>query len=100
MLRIVPGERAEAARRRSALGVTMTDQPPPDGGIAAEHDLAAERPARPARPAGARWRARRIPLAIAGGALLLGCVLGAGVAAVAVVAGDWTHRVGADHSVS
>ena len=51
-------------------------------------------------PPGGRWWNRRVPLVIIGVALLLGCVLGAGVAAVGVFVGDALHGDGRGHSTS
>ncbi len=51
-------------------------------------------PAQPTRRAN-RWGGRRVSLAVAGAAVLLACLLGAGVTAVgAVVVGELTHRGG------
>lgn len=59
---------------------------------------AAAAPAAVAVPATGRWWNRRVPLAITGAALLLGCVLGAGVAAVGAFVGDSLHGDNRGHS--
>jgi hypothetical protein len=64
-----------------------------------EPELIAGPPAPPAlapyRPPTRPWRTRRMPLAIGGAALVLGCALGAGITAVvAVTAGGWSDYGG------
>jgi hypothetical protein len=63
----------------------MTDPTP--------HDTTADEPAPPASeaapvPAKAPWYGRRVPLLVSGAALILGCLLGGGVVAIAAFAVD------------
>ncbi|GAA4587920.1 hypothetical protein BJY16_008382 [Actinoplanes octamycinicus] len=75
----------------SAAGAS-SHLPPPPPGLAY---VPVGPPGGPARPAGS-WRGRRVPLLATVAALLLGCVLGAGVTAIgAAVAGH--HRGGGHH---
>jgi hypothetical protein len=74
----------------------MTDHTPSQSSAPAAPDLTAEHLA---RAAAARWRTRRVPLAVAGATLLLGCVLGAGATALGAAATSvWTD--GGGHSRS
>lgn len=73
----------------------MTDDTPSTSSASDEPRPA---PQQPVPPAAGGWSTRRVPLAIAGAALLAGCVLGAGAAAVGAVAvGAWTDH-GGNHS--
>jgi hypothetical protein len=66
----------------------MTDSMP--------HDTTPDEPAPPATaaapvPAKAPWYGRRMPLLVSGAALILGCLLGGGVVAIAAFAVDGDH---------
>jgi hypothetical protein len=64
----------------------------------APHDTTADEPAPPATAAAADpvlakapWYGRRVPLLVSGAALILGCLLGGGVVAIAAFAVDGDH---------